>query len=185
MSITLFTHWKTEVVTPVDATVYNVVEKMPEYPGGILELASDVMEYRDILYDTLYPGQPVVFLSARKVCFIHRARKRTNNGYCIYMLTSVFLKKGFWNLLNHASLDIGRKLEKESKGQNNITFFFLILQRGFYKVMWRLACIQIQKKGQRLDPTFINLKSNTMKNLMQRYCLFLNQQEMIPVFYVL
>ena len=28
-----------------------------------------------------------------------------------------------------------------------------------------------KKKGQRLDPTFVNLKSNTMKNTLQRYGL--------------
>ena len=28
------------------------------------------------------------------------------------------------------------------------------------------------KKGQRSDPTFVNLKSNTMKNTMQSYGLF-------------
>ena len=29
-----------------------------------------------------------------------------------------------------------------------------------------------KKKGHRRDPTFVNLKSNTMKNTMQRYYFF-------------
>ena len=32
------------------------------------------------------------------------------------------------------------------------------------------------KKEQRLAPTFVNLKSNTMKNTVQRYGLFRNLQ---------
>ena len=32
------------------------------------------------------------------------------------------------------------------------------------------------KKEQRLAPTFVNLKSNTMKNTLQRYGLLLNLQ---------
>ena len=36
--------------------------------------------------------------------------------------------------------------------------------------------VWIKKKEQRLAPTFVNLKSNTMKNTLQRYAVFRNQQ---------
>ena len=32
-----------------------------------------------------------------------------------------------------------------------------------------LFFVQTQKKGRRCDPTFVNLKSNTMKNTLQSY----------------
>ncbi len=35
------------------------------------------------------------------------------------------------------------------------------------------------KKEQRLAPTFVNLKSNTMKNTMQRYGYFGNLQDIL------
>ena len=35
------------------------------------------------------------------------------------------------------------------------------------------------KKEQRLAPTFVNLKSNTMKNTMQRYGFFGNLQDIL------
>ena len=31
-----------------------------------------------------------------------------------------------------------------------------------------------KKKGHRCDPTFVNLKSNTMKNTMQKYTILLS-----------
>ena len=34
------------------------------------------------------------------------------------------------------------------------------------------VCAKGKKKEQRLAPTFVNLKSNTMKNTLQRYGLF-------------
>ena len=34
--------------------------------------------------------------------------------------------------------------------------------------------MDMKKKEQRLAPTFVNLKSNTMKNTMQRYRLLRN-----------
>ncbi len=55
LPITLFAQKQTGEIAPVDTTVYNVVEKMPEYPGGISKLASDFREYRDKLYERLYP----------------------------------------------------------------------------------------------------------------------------------
>ncbi len=33
-----------------------------------------------------------------------------------------------------------------------------------------------QKKGHRCDPAFVNLKSNTMKNTMQKYYYYLTMQ---------
>ena len=35
------------------------------------------------------------------------------------------------------------------------------------------------KKEQRLAPTFVNLKSNTMKNTMQKYGYFGNLQDIL------
>lgn len=55
LPITLFAQKQAEEVAPVDTTIYNVVEKMPEYPGGWKMLASDFREYRDKLYERLYP----------------------------------------------------------------------------------------------------------------------------------
>ena len=40
------------------------------------------------------------------------------------------------------------------------------------------------KKEQRLAPTFVNLKSNTMKNTMQRYGYFGNLQDILFILQV-
>jgi hypothetical protein len=38
------------------------------------------------------------------------------------------------------------------------------------------------KKGHRRDPTFVNLKSNTMKNTLQRYGFLQNLQVFFSLF---
>ena len=45
--------------------------------------------------------------------------------------------------------------------------------------LWMLCLKKIKKKEQRLAPTFVNLKSNTMKNTMQRYGYFGNLQDIL------
>lgn len=67
LPITLFAQKQTGEIAPVDTTVYNVVEKMPEYPGGMKTLAHELMEYRSKLYERLYPGQPVDRISGRVI----------------------------------------------------------------------------------------------------------------------
>ncbi|GAE23732.1 hypothetical protein JCM10003_3550 [Bacteroides pyogenes JCM 10003] len=43
-----------------------------------------------------------------------------------------------------------------------------------------MAGVQAKKKEYRCTPTFVNLKSNTMKNTLQRYGLFANLQAYLP-----
>ena len=39
------------------------------------------------------------------------------------------------------------------------------------------------KKGHRCDPTFVNLKSNTMKNTLQKYGSLRKQANVLTAFY--
>jgi hypothetical protein len=41
--------------------------------------------------------------------------------------------------------------------------------RLFSLCIYRLSDLWAKKKESRLTPTFVNLKSNTMKNTLQRY----------------
>jgi TonB family protein len=46
--------------TPTDTTVYEVVEKMPEYPGGIKKLMEYIRTSTDNYWKKIYPkGKPV------------------------------------------------------------------------------------------------------------------------------
>ena len=50
---------------------------------------------------------------------------------------------------------------------------------GNESTMDAMSPIDIKKRSKRLAPTFVNLKSNTMKNTMQRYGYFGNLQDIL------
>ena len=60
IALPLFALKGTAQETPNDITVYEVVEKMPEYPGGIKKLAEYIRTSTDNYWKRKYPeGRPV------------------------------------------------------------------------------------------------------------------------------
>ena len=60
MALPLFALKATAQETPTDTTTYEVVEKMPEYPGGIKKLAEYIRTSTDNYWKKIYPnGKPV------------------------------------------------------------------------------------------------------------------------------
>ena len=60
MALPLFALKAMAQETPTDTTIYEVVEKMPEYPGGIDKLAEYIRTSTDNYWKKRYPkGKPV------------------------------------------------------------------------------------------------------------------------------
>ena len=60
MALPLFALKATAQETPTDTTVYRVVEKMPEYPGGVEKLVKYIRTSTDNYWKKRYPkGKPV------------------------------------------------------------------------------------------------------------------------------
>jgi TonB family protein len=60
MALPLFALKAMAQETPTDTTVYEVVEKMPEYPGGIKKLMEYIRTSTDNYWKKIYPkGKPV------------------------------------------------------------------------------------------------------------------------------
>ena len=55
MALPLFALKATAQETPTDTTVYRVVEKMPEYPGGINKLMKDIRTSTEKYWDKVDP----------------------------------------------------------------------------------------------------------------------------------
>ena len=60
MALPLFALKAMAQETPTDTTIYEVVEKMPEYPGGIDKLMEYIRTSTDNYWKKIYPkGKPV------------------------------------------------------------------------------------------------------------------------------
>ena len=63
MALPLFALKATAQETPTDTTIYEVVEKMPEYPEGVEKLMKYIRTSTDNYWKKRYPkGKPVSFL---------------------------------------------------------------------------------------------------------------------------
>lgn len=63
MALPLFALKATAQETPTDTTVFRVVEKWPEYPGGVEKLVKYIRTSTDNYWKKRYPkGKPVSFL---------------------------------------------------------------------------------------------------------------------------
>jgi protein TonB len=61
MALPLFALKATAQETPTDTTVYIVVDKMPEYPGGVDKILKDIRTSTDNYWKRKYPkGKPIV-----------------------------------------------------------------------------------------------------------------------------
>ena len=58
----------------------------------------------------------------------------------------------------------------------SISAILLIYSLESFRYIFPAEAYRHKKKEQRLAPTFVNLKSNTMKNTVQRYGLLRNLQ---------
>jgi protein TonB len=61
IALPLFAQKGTAQETPTDTTVYIVVDKMPEYPGGVDKILKDIRTSTDNYWNRKYPkGKPIV-----------------------------------------------------------------------------------------------------------------------------
>jgi protein TonB len=61
MALPLFALKAMAQETPTDTTVYIVVDKMPEYPGGVDKILKDIRTSTDNYWKRKYPkGKPIV-----------------------------------------------------------------------------------------------------------------------------
>ena len=67
----------------------------------------------------------------------------------------------------------------------SISAILLIYSLESFRYIFPAEAYRHKKKEQRLAPTFVNLKSNTMKNTVQRYALLVTLQIIQEKKYVL